>query len=73
MTKPLNKYLILTILALAPLVGYASEEPVKQVHKPPILTTTAIIEDELAFDHAQVLKDYIDWRNGNESLAMPKP
>lgn len=28
---------------------------------------------ELAFDHALVLKDYIDWRNGNNSLAMPKP
>lgn len=176
MTKTFNKYLILITLALTPLVGYASEEPVKQVHKPPILTTTAIIEvheggqfkgivliergkapfgkaipggkveygetvesavrremmeevnlqlndlrqfhvysdptrdfrhhsvevahtakafqfptagddaakafvikledipwNELAFDHAQVLKDYIEWRNGNESLAMPKP
>lgn len=29
--------------------------------------------NELAFDHAQVLKDYIDWRNGNDSLSMPKP
>lgn len=28
---------------------------------------------ELAFDHAQVLKDYIDWRNGNETLSMSKP
>lgn len=27
---------------------------------------------ELAFDHAQVLKDYIDWRNGNATLSMPK-
>lgn len=27
---------------------------------------------ELAFDHAQVLKDYIDWRAGDKSLAMPK-
>ncbi len=27
--------------------------------------------DELAFDHAQVLKDYIAWRNGNDSVAMP--
>lgn len=27
---------------------------------------------ELAFDHAQVLKDYIEWRNGNESLSMPE-
>ncbi len=29
--------------------------------------------NELAFDHAQVLKDYIDWKNGNDSLSMPKP
>lgn len=29
--------------------------------------------NELAFDHAQVLRDYIDWKNGNESLSMPKP
>ncbi|MES2199795.1 MAG: NUDIX hydrolase [Chlamydiota bacterium] len=29
--------------------------------------------NELAFDHAQVLKDYIAWRNGNDSLAMPNP
>ncbi len=28
---------------------------------------------ELAFDHAQVLKDYLEWRNGNLTLAMPKP
>ena len=28
---------------------------------------------ELAFDHAQVLKDYMDWRKDNDSLAMPKP
>jgi 8-oxo-dGTP diphosphatase len=28
---------------------------------------------ELAFDHAQILKDYIEWKNGNHSLAMPKP
>lgn len=29
--------------------------------------------NELAFDHTQVLKDYIEWRNGNANLAMPKP
>ncbi|OJV07490.1 MAG: hypothetical protein BGO14_00210 [Chlamydiales bacterium 38-26] len=29
--------------------------------------------NELAFDHAQVLKDYLEWRNGNTALAMPKP
>ena len=28
--------------------------------------------EELAFDHAQVLKDSIEWKNGNQSLAMPK-
>lgn len=28
---------------------------------------------ELAFDHDQVLKDYIEWRNGNHSNAMIKP
>jgi 8-oxo-dGTP diphosphatase len=27
---------------------------------------------ELAFDHAQVLKDYMDWRNGNHSLSIIK-
>lgn len=175
--KALSKYFILFAITLAPLVGY-SDEPVKivQAHKPPILTTTAIIEihegenfkgivliergkapwgkaipggkveygetvenavrremmeevnldlndlrqfhvysdpsrdfrhhsvevahvakaykdptagddaakafivkledipwSELAFDHAQVLKDYLEWRNGNATLAMPKP
>ncbi|MBA3958477.1 MAG: NUDIX hydrolase [Parachlamydiaceae bacterium] len=28
---------------------------------------------ELAFDHAQVLKDYIEWRNGSKQVAMGKP
>jgi 8-oxo-dGTP diphosphatase len=28
---------------------------------------------ELAFDHAQVLKDYIEWKNGNKAHIMPKP
>lgn len=28
---------------------------------------------ELAFDHAQVLKDYLEWRNGNSSVSMVKP
>lgn len=175
--KALNKYFILFAITLAPLAGY-SEEAVKtvQAHKPPILTTTAIIEihegglfkgivliergkapwgkaipggkveygetvenavrremmeevnldlndlrqfhvysdpsrdfrhhsvevahiakayksptagddaakafvvrledipwNELAFDHALVLKDYLEWKNGNANLAMPKP
>lgn len=166
---------ILLMIAFVPLTGY-SDEAIKQVHKPPILTTTAIIEiyegdqfngivliergkapfgkaipggkveygetvetavrremmeevnldlndlrqfhvyseptrdfrhhsvevthiakankiptagddaakafivkiedipwNELAFDHAQVLKDYLEWRNGNHTLTMPKP
>jgi len=29
--------------------------------------------NELAFDHAQILRDYLEWRNGNTTLAMPKP
>lgn len=29
--------------------------------------------NELAFDHALVLKDYMEWRNGNPSLIMLKP
>ena len=175
--KVLSKYFILFAIILAPLAGY-SDEPGKavQAHKPPILTTTAIIEiheggqfkgivliergkapwgkaipggkveygetvenavrremmeevnldlndlrqfhvysdpsrdfrhhsvevahvakayknptagddaakafvirleditwNELAFDHALVLKDYLEWRNGNTTLAMPKP
>lgn len=27
--------------------------------------------EELCFDHAQVLKDYIEWKNGNKLLSMP--
>lgn len=176
MTKLFKKYCLVFALVLVPLVGYTEELLTKPVHKPPILTTTAIIEvydegqfkgvvliergkapfgkaipggkveygetvenairremmeevnlelndlrqfhvysdplrdfrhhsvevahtakafkspiagddaakafvvkledipwKELAFDHAQVLKDYIDWRSGVESLSMPKP
>lgn len=29
--------------------------------------------NELAFDHAQVLHDYLDYRNGNASASMIKP
>ncbi len=29
--------------------------------------------NELAFDHAQILKDYMEWRNGNHSLSILKP
>ncbi|MBJ7450026.1 MAG: NUDIX hydrolase [Parachlamydiales bacterium] len=175
--KTLCKYFFLLALAFAPLAGYADEPPKTiPAHKPPILTTTAIIEiyegeqfqgivliergkapwgkaipggkveygetvenavrremmeevnldlndlrqfhvysdptrdfrhhsvevahvakafknptagddaakafivkledipwNELAFDHAQVLKDFIEWRNGDTTLAMPKP
>lgn len=28
---------------------------------------------EMAFDHAQILKDYIEWRNGNSALSVVKP
>jgi 8-oxo-dGTP diphosphatase len=176
MDRILSKYLVIFYLAAAPIAGYATTQPIVQAHKPPILTTTAIIEihdggqfqgivliergkapwgkaipggkveygetvenavrremmeevnlplddlkqfhvysdptrdfrhhsvevahtakaflqpvagddaakafvvkledipwNELAFDHALVLKDYIEWRNGNDSLAMPKP
>lgn len=174
MTKLLKQYFLFFVIILAPLAGHANEQPAKQAHRPPILTTTAIIEvyegglfkgivliergkapfgkaipggkveygetvenairremmeevnlkledlrqfhvysdpsrdfrhhsvevahvakahqsptagddaakafvvkledipwTELAFDHAQVLKDYLEWRNGNSSIAMP--
>lgn len=29
--------------------------------------------NELAFDHAQILKDYLEWRNGSSSQIMLKP
>lgn len=43
--KAFSKYFILLATTLTPLTSY-SDEPVKivQAHKPPILTTTAIIE-----------------------------
>jgi 8-oxo-dGTP diphosphatase len=176
MTKLLKSYFIFFVIVLSPLAGYANEQVAKQAHKPPILTTTAIIEvyegnqftgivliergkapfgkaipggkveygetvenairremmeevnlelhdlrqfhvysdplrdfrhhsvevahvakayqaptagddaakafvvglddipwTELAFDHSLVLKDYIEWRNGNSSVAMLNP
>jgi 8-oxo-dGTP diphosphatase len=176
MTKFLRQYLILFAILMVPIAGHTNEQQVKPPHKPPILTTTAIIEiyegnvfkgivliergkapfgkaipggkveygetvenairremmeevnlelndlrqfhvysdpkrdfrhhsvevahiakanqlptagddaakafvvkledipwTELAFDHALVLKDYLEWRNGNSTLAMPKP
>ena len=38
-----------------------------------VVSLSDIPWNELAFDHAQVLRDYMEWRNGNESLSMPKP
>lgn len=32
-----------------------------------------ILWNDLAFDHAQILKDYIAYKNGNETLIMAKP
>lgn len=29
--------------------------------------------NELAFDHAQILKDYLEWRKDNDSVSMLKP
>ena len=42
MSKKIQKYLFLLTALLIPLIGQA-DEPIKQPHKPPILTTTAII------------------------------
>ena len=39
-----RKYVIFLIIILLPLAGYAADEAITQPHKPPILTTTAIIE-----------------------------
>lgn len=175
MPKRITKFIVFFALALTPLVGFCDVEAPKAAHKPPILTTTAIIEiheegvfkgivliergkapwgkaipggkveygetvenavrremmeevnlnlddlrqfhvysdpardfrhhsvevthtakayqsptagddaakafvvkldeipwTELAFDHAMILKDYMEWRAGSESKAMPK-
>jgi 8-oxo-dGTP diphosphatase len=176
MTRHIKKYFIAFAIGLVHLTGFTDEKPAQPVHKPPILTTTAIIEvheggefkgivliergkapfgkaipggkveygetvenavrremkeevsldlhdlrqfhvysdpardfrhhsvevahlaiayglptagddaakaflvkledipwDELAFDHAQVLKDYLDYKNGNKSISMVNP
>jgi 8-oxo-dGTP diphosphatase len=44
MTKLLKRYTLLFTIILAPLVASTQEIAIKQPHKPPILTTTAIIE-----------------------------
>lgn len=41
--QSLNKYCLLLIVTLIPFMGFA-EDQVRPAHKPPILTTTAIIE-----------------------------
>ncbi len=44
MIKIAKKYFIALSITIFPLVGYAVEQTAKPIHKPPILTTTAIIE-----------------------------
>lgn len=44
MIKHAMKCFMFLTLIFSPLSGYANEQAVKQEHKPPILTTTAIIE-----------------------------
>jgi len=44
MQTTVNKYLLVFAFAFAPLAAFAAEQPIKEAHKPPILTTTAIIE-----------------------------
>lgn len=56
-------------------IAKASQEPKAgdDAAKAFIVKLEDIPWDELAFDHAQILKDYIEWRNGNDSLSMLKP
>lgn len=44
MTKIYTKYLFYFLIVLAPVVVTEANEPAKAAHRPPILTTTAIIE-----------------------------
>lgn len=48
MTSIYKKYLVYFVIAFAPVIVSSTEQPVKADHKPPILTTTAIIE---VYDH----------------------
>jgi hypothetical protein len=52
-----NKYLLICMLAFAPVLAASSQQT---AHKPPILTTTAII-------------DGLDYKSGKESVNMLKP
>jgi len=45
-----KKYLLFLVVVFAPIIGSAADQTAKAPHKPPILTTTAIIE---VFDHGQ--------------------
>lgn len=38
-----------------------------------VVSLDSIPWEELAFDHAQILKDYLEWRSGNTLLGMTKP
>src|SRR5262249_30288013 len=44
MLNQVRKYLIFCAIALFPLNGYANEQIVKPIYRPPVLATTAIIE-----------------------------
>lgn len=44
MTKIYKKYAFYLLIAFCPILALAANEPAKTAHKPPILTTTAIIE-----------------------------
>lgn len=38
-----------------------------------VVTIKDIPWDRLAFDHAQILRDYLEWRNGHCCLSIVKP
>ncbi len=44
MKKNFSRSLLFLVIVLSPLAGFGEELAAKQAHKPPILTTTAIIE-----------------------------
>ncbi len=48
MTSIYKKYLVYFVIVFAPVIASAVEQPIQAAHKPPILTTTAIIE---VYDH----------------------